>query len=206
MLSALAIALRQPREHSAGSLLHEGPDASLGKALARQIALRALTTGGGATGAWLVARSTGTRRRASTVGLAALVGTQLGQTAVVGGRSPIVLGSMLLSAGVLVAIVQTPGVSQFFGCTPLGPVGWGIATGATVAATGTSVLAPWTARRLGSSSSERSGGIGHFSFNVLDAFRTHRYGGQPKVGLARDSRWPYAVHFRGRQMILLNGH
>jgi hypothetical protein len=28
------------------------------------------------------------------------------------------------------AIVQTPGVSRFFGCTPIGPIGWSIADGA----------------------------------------------------------------------------
>jgi cation-transporting P-type ATPase I len=43
---------------------------------------------------------------------------------------------------VLVALVQTPGVSHFFGCTPLGPVAWTGVAGATAAATGLSVLAP----------------------------------------------------------------
>ncbi len=80
--------------------------------------------------------------------LTALVGTQLGQTAVVGGTSPVVLASMLASAGVLVGIVQTPGISNFFGCTPMGPVGWGIAIGSAAAATGVSVVAPWAIRRL----------------------------------------------------------
>jgi hypothetical protein len=37
--------------------------------------------------------------------------------------------------GVLVAVVQTPGLSHFFGCTPLGPVGWSIATGTALGAT-----------------------------------------------------------------------
>jgi hypothetical protein len=39
------------------------------------------------------------------------------------------------SIAVMAAVVQTPGVSQFIGCTPLGPVGWRIATGASVAGT-----------------------------------------------------------------------
>jgi cation-transporting ATPase I len=149
MLPAMTIALRPPRNRSPEVLLHEGPDVSLGSALVAQVALRATMTAGGATGAWLVARGTGTRRRASTVALAALVGSQLGQTAVIGGASPVVLVSTVLSAGALVGIVQTPGVSQFFGCTPLGPVGWSIAAGAAAAATGTSVLVPWGARKLG---------------------------------------------------------
>lgn len=140
LLPAMAIALRPPTRRSPEDILHEGPDASLGAALLKQIGVRAVTTGGGATGAWMLARATGTRRRASTVSLAALVGTQLGQTVVLGGNSPVVLASTVISGAVLVGVIQTPGVSQFFGCTPLGPIGWGIATGSAVSATGASVL------------------------------------------------------------------
>jgi cation-transporting ATPase I len=148
MLPAMTIALRPPPGRTSEELLHEGPEASLGGALARQIALRAATTAAGATGAWLMARPTGSSRRAGTVALVALVGTQLGQTAVVGGASPLVLASTAVSAGVLVAIVQTPVVSQFFGCTPMGPVGWGIALGNVTAATAASVALPWALRRI----------------------------------------------------------
>ena len=148
MLPAMTIAMRPPANRSPDVLLHEGPDRSLGTALIEQIALRATMTTAGATGAWLVARSTGTRRRASTVALAALVGSQLGQTAVVGETSPVVLGSTIVSAGALFGIVQTPGVSQFFGCTPLGPVGWSIAVGSAAAATAASVIVPWGAKRM----------------------------------------------------------
>ena len=148
MLPAMTIALRPPVNRSPEILLHEGPEASLGAALAQQVVLRAVITAGGATGAWLIARASGTRRRASTVALVALVGTQLGQTAVVGGPSPVALGSTLVSAAALVGIVQTPGVSQFFGCTPLGPLGWGIATGAAGTATGVSLLMPWAVNRF----------------------------------------------------------
>jgi cation-transporting ATPase I len=148
MLPAMTIALRPPVSRSPEFLLREGPEASLGSALVEQVLLRAFITAGGATSAWLIARASGTRRRASTVALVALVGTQLGQTAVLGGASPLVLGSTVLSAGVLVGIVQTPGVSQFFGCTPLGPIGWSIATGAAATATGASIVLPWTWRHF----------------------------------------------------------
>jgi cation-transporting ATPase I len=140
LLPAMTIALRPPTQRSPEVILHEGPDASLGSALVRQIAVRAMATGGGATGAWMLARATGTRRRAGTVALAALVGTQLGQTIVLGGSSPVVLASAIVSGAVLVVIVQTPGVSQFFGCAPLGPLGWGIVGTTAVAATGASVI------------------------------------------------------------------
>jgi cation-transporting P-type ATPase I len=148
MLPALTIALRQPTERSPEALLHEGPEASLGSSLVRQIALRATTTAGGTGAAWLMARSTGSARRARTVALAALVETQLAQTALVGRTSPLVLASTAASAGALVAIVQTPGLSHFFGCTPMGPVGWGIATGASVAATGASVAIPFVVQHI----------------------------------------------------------
>ncbi|ABD09736.1 cation transport ATPase [Frankia casuarinae] len=132
---ALAVALREPDPEATGQLLSEGPERSLGTALNREIAVRAVATTLAATGAWIIARLTGRRRHANTVGLAALVGSQLGQTLLVGGRSRTVLLSIAASAVVLAAIVQMPGVSQFFGCTPLGPAGWSIAIGASLAGT-----------------------------------------------------------------------
>jgi hypothetical protein len=55
------------------------------------------------------------------------VGTQPVPTAVVGGRSPLVLVWAVVSAGALVVIVRTAVVSQSFGCTPVGPAGWAMA-------------------------------------------------------------------------------
>ena len=136
---AMAIALQPPLSRDI-DLRREGPDTSLGGRLVRDIALRAAATSAGATAAWTIARFTGTPTRARTVALAALVGTQLGQTIVIGHRSPLVLASGLLSIGALTAIVQTPGLSQFFGCRPLGPVGWTIAAGAATAATAGAVV------------------------------------------------------------------
>ncbi|MEE6258501.1 cation-translocating P-type ATPase [Plantactinospora sonchi] len=132
---AMAIAVRPPEQHRMDGLLTEGPETSLGATLSREIALRAGTTALGATTGWSLARYTGSRRRAGTIALAALVGTQLGQTLVDGGMSPAVLASTAGSLAALATVVQTPGLSQFFGCTPLGPVGWGIAAGSAVSAT-----------------------------------------------------------------------
>lgn len=148
MAPALAIALREP-DVSPESLLRAGPDSSLGSALLRDIAVRAGTTASGATAAWLIARLSGTPTRAQTVGLAALVGTQLAQTIVAGGTRPTVLAATGLSVGVLVFVVQTPGVSQFFGCRPLGPVGWSIAAGSAAGATASSILIPWAGEHIG---------------------------------------------------------
>jgi cation-transporting ATPase I len=134
---ALAIAIRPPRSQSRTDLIREGPEASLAGSLDRAIVVRAATTAAGAGGAWVVARMSGRRRRASTVGLVALVGTQLGQTLWSGGFNPVVAAAGVGSAALLVGVVQTPGISQFFGCTPLGPVGWSIAGGSAAAATAT---------------------------------------------------------------------
>ncbi|TDB79314.1 HAD-IC family P-type ATPase [Micromonospora sp. KC721] len=133
---ALAIAVRPPGADHADGLLREGPDTSLGETMTKEISLRAAATTLGATAGWTLARHTGWReRRAGTVALVSLVGTQLGQTVLAGGTAPTVLASTAASIGVLAAVVQTPGVSQFFGCTPLGPVGWGIAAGSALGAT-----------------------------------------------------------------------
>jgi cation-transporting P-type ATPase I len=146
-LPATAIALRPPHHNSDG-LLRAGPDVALGRSLDRSILLRAAATAGGAGTAWLGARLTGRRRRASTVALAALVGTQLGQTLISGARDPLVLAASLGSAAALFAIVQTPGVSHFFGCTPLGPIGWSIATASSTTATAASAVTPKLVRAL----------------------------------------------------------
>jgi cation-transporting P-type ATPase I len=139
---AMAIALRPPSVQRLEQLAEEGPDASLGKPLNREIAARAIITSAGAGMAWTIARVFGTAERASTVGLLALVGTQLGQTVAAGGYSRPVITTSLLSSAVLAGIVQTPGLSQFFGCQPLSPIGWSIAVGSSVLATGLAVSFP----------------------------------------------------------------
>ncbi|MDX6345334.1 MAG: cation-transporting P-type ATPase [Streptomyces sp.] len=145
---AIAVALRPPAEGAAERLLREGPEASLGTALTDEITVRAIATALGAGLGWLAARATGRAVRARTVALAALVGSQLGQTLLVGGRSPAVLAASVGSMAALAAVIQTPGVSRFFGCTPLGPVAWTIALAAATAATAGSLLLPPVAGRV----------------------------------------------------------
>ncbi|MFY1676800.1 HAD-IC family P-type ATPase [Streptomyces sp. WMMC905] len=97
----------------------------LGAPLVRQIRHRALTTCLGAVVAWLLGRLTpGTERRATTMALCAVVGTQLAQTLTDRRGSRLVRATSLGSAAALVALVQTPVVSALFGCTPLGPLAW----------------------------------------------------------------------------------
>jgi magnesium-transporting ATPase (P-type) len=148
LVPALTIALQRPPPDAAGDLLAEGPDASLGSTLTEEIAVRAVATSATAGTAWLAASLTGRAGRTRTVGLAAIVGAELGQTLLVGRRSPTVVTACLISTGVLVAVVQTPGVSQFFGCTPIGPVGWTIAAGSSTIGTVGSLFLPQIGRSL----------------------------------------------------------
>jgi calcium-translocating P-type ATPase len=146
---SLAIAVREPSGQTGERLLAEGPHRSLGTALTQEMLARGIVTALGAGLAWTAARLTGRRRRAATVALAAVVGTQLAQTLTTGGTDRNVLVAGLGSAAVLVAIIQVPGISQFFGCTPLGPVAWGITFGAVAGATLLGhLLAPWITSRL----------------------------------------------------------
>ncbi|MFH8369339.1 HAD-IC family P-type ATPase [Streptomyces sp. NPDC018031] len=152
---SLAIAAREPRGQAGERLLREGPHRSLGAALTGEMLLRGAVTACGAGAAWGVARMTGGRRRASTVALAAVVGTQLAQTLTTGGPDRKVLAAGLGSAALLAAIIQTPGVSRFFGCTPLGPVAWGIALAAITSATVLGLVVAPLVRHRGDEGDER---------------------------------------------------
>ena len=118
-------------------------------AMWRAIFIRGTATTTGATLAWLMGRMTGTQRRAATIALIGLVSTQLVQT-VTDSRSPLVVATAGGSFLVLAALISTPGVSQFFGCTPVDPLGWAQAFVATAVATAVSALAPGLFERLGS--------------------------------------------------------
>jgi cation-transporting ATPase I len=143
---ALTIAVRPPDNRTAEQLASEGPDLSLSAPLRRAIGLRAVTTAAGATGAWMLASATGGPRRASTTALVALVGTQLGQTLATSHRHPATIAAACGSAAVMVGVIQTPVVSDLFGCTPLDPLAWAMAVGAATTATAVSVLVSLRAR------------------------------------------------------------
>jgi cation-transporting P-type ATPase I len=134
VLPAMAVAVRPPPHSTPEALLAEGPEASLGGLLMREVYRRATITAGSAGLGWLCARPVSTPGQASTTALVALVGGQLAQTVAVRGRTPLVVGAGLGSLAVLAAVVQIPGLSQFFGCRPLLPHQWAIALGATAAA------------------------------------------------------------------------
>ncbi|HYT40491.1 MAG TPA: hypothetical protein VEN99_13305, partial [Acidimicrobiia bacterium] len=46
------------------------------------------------------------------------------------------------SGALLVVVIQTPGLSRLFGCTPLDPLGWGTAAAASAAGVGASLILP----------------------------------------------------------------
>ncbi|MEU9888144.1 cation-translocating P-type ATPase [Sphaerisporangium sp. NPDC051011] len=126
MLPALAVAIRPPSATSPETLLSEGPEASLGDALTRDIYTRAAATAAAASMSWALARVTGTATRADTVGLIGLVSAQLAQTLAAGGRDRTVLLAASMSLVSLFVVISVPGLSHMFGCRPIGPVGWGI--------------------------------------------------------------------------------
>jgi cation-transporting P-type ATPase I len=110
-------------------------------AMWRAIGIRGASTTIGATAGWLMASVTGTPRRAATVGLIALVSTQLAQT-LVDSRAPLVVLTSVGSLGALAVVVSTPGLSQVFGCTPVDPLAWGQALLAATVASSLSAVAP----------------------------------------------------------------
>lgn len=148
-LPSLAIAVSAPRREDIERLLREGPEASLGRRLDRDLLVRAAVTGGAAAAAYTLARLSGASpERAGTVGLATLTGAQLGQTLVAGGRDLGVLAASAASVGMLLAVIEVPGLSHFFGCRPLGPIALSQAFGTSAAATLVAwVLPRWMERR-----------------------------------------------------------
>ena len=154
LLPSMALALAPTPVNPAvrSALLTTGPP-SLGEPLLHDIGLRGAITSVSALVAWQIGRFIGGRRRAGTVGLATLVGTELGQTLLLGGRNPVVVAASIGSAAALATIIQLPGVSRFMGCTPLGPVAWTVVLTCSAAATVASAVLP---RRLPQPTAERA--------------------------------------------------
>jgi magnesium-transporting ATPase (P-type) len=148
IVPSLSIVMRQPSEEDLHRVLASGPEEALGGRLDTKITNRALTTAGGATLAWATSRAMfGGHDKASTVALLSAVGTQLGQTLAVGSPTKPTVIASLGSAAILLGIAETPGVSQMFGCRPVGPIGLATALGSSALATGVSAALPPTARK-----------------------------------------------------------
>nr|WP_245720820.1 cation-translocating P-type ATPase [Nocardia pseudovaccinii] len=135
-LPAAALAVSPPNAES--RYTGRGPDRA---ALWRTVAVRGATTACAAMVAWVQAKFTGRRQRASTVALVALVATQLGQT-LIDSHSPLVVATAAGSLLVLAALISTPGISQLLGSTPLGPIGWWQALSTAAVATAVAAIAP----------------------------------------------------------------
>ncbi|MBY8861286.1 cation-translocating P-type ATPase [Nocardia sp. CA2R105] len=138
---ALTLADTRPVDDTDTADTTLGPPPGIGTEFLQAVAVRGTCTTLGAGAAWLLGRATGRRRRADTMALAALIGTQLGQTLVIGRHSSLVWTTVAASSAVLAAIIMTPGVNRFFGCVPLGPVAWSIVLGCTATGTGAALLA-----------------------------------------------------------------
>ncbi|MBM7808923.1 cation-transporting ATPase I [Geodermatophilus bullaregiensis] len=168
MFPALAVAVAAPRAaapssdggplagHPLEAVLLAGPQRGFTASVRELVAVRGVATAAGATGAWATGRPTGPRR-AGTMGLAALIATQLGQTAWSGRRSPLVLATAAGSLLALVAVVQTPGVSRFFGCTPLDPLSWLVVLAWAAAGTAGAEVLPRVLKRAAGNRGTASG-------------------------------------------------
>uniref|UniRef100_UPI003899AC4A cation-translocating P-type ATPase n=1 Tax=Mycobacterium sp. HUMS_1102779 TaxID=3383487 RepID=UPI003899AC4A len=110
-------------------------------AMWRAIGIRGASTTVGATLGWVMASVTGTPQRAATVSLIALVGAQLTQT-LLDSHGHLVVLTTVGSLAALFVVISTPGVSQVFGCVPVGPVAWGQGLLAAAAASLVSATAP----------------------------------------------------------------
>jgi cation-transporting ATPase I len=141
MLPALAVALAH-RTRATHTAMDRPAPAPMGPALARLLAIRGTATALAAALAWQTGRFTGRARRADTMGLAALITAQLGQTLITDWRSPLVLATTGISTTALLTAVQIPGLSQSFGCTPLGPIAWATVAASATTATFGAALAP----------------------------------------------------------------
>jgi cation-transporting ATPase I len=132
----------------AGTRRPDPADQEQAPALGSAIMVRGAATAFGGTLAWGGGRLTGRSSRAATMGLAAVVTTQLAQTLLAGTRSPAVIATCAGSLAALILVVNTPGLSQFFGCVPLGPVAWAIVLASSAAGTAIAVAAPRVTRMI----------------------------------------------------------
>jgi len=137
----------------------------------RAVAVRAVFTSLGALLAWTFGRATGTASRAATIGLIGLVVTQMIET-LTDSHGPLVVATNVGTLAVMALIISIPGVSQMFGCTPIGPVGWAQAFAAAGIAAGVSTLTPrfvdWLIERVHESEHDPDG-VFHQVLAVLAA-------------------------------------
>jgi cation-transporting P-type ATPase I len=139
-LPAAAVAVSRQANHDA--VVHHDESA-----IWRAVAVRGVFTTLGATLAWAMALPTGTPRRAATVGLIGLVLSQMLQT-LSDSHGPLVVATNVGTVLAMAAIISTPGVSQLFGCTPVGPVGWTQAGIAALVGGGVATLLPGVIDRI----------------------------------------------------------
>jgi len=146
-IPALAVALRPASSRVPEDLLTAGPETSLGAELHAELAGHAAATSAAALAAYTAARRGRRPEQATTVGLVALTAAQMLQVLSVSEGSRAVRLSGLGSLAALLTVVQTPGLSQFFGCRPLGPRGLFQAATAAMAGGAVRKLLPGFLRR-----------------------------------------------------------
>ncbi|QEY31432.1 cation-translocating P-type ATPase [Synechococcus sp. RSCCF101] len=116
---ALTLAVRPPAEGDPAALADEGPSASLGRALDRDILRTGVISAAAALVARQLVRSGARPDQADTVGLLTLVASQLSQMAGRSGGDAATLAAAAGSVLALLGLVQVPATSRALGCAPL---------------------------------------------------------------------------------------
>jgi cation-transporting P-type ATPase I len=140
MAPATVIALRPPRNTSPTTLLHEGPEASLGSALTQEVWVRAVTTAAAATGAWVVARATAEEPGHGPWDWSPSSAHSSGRRSLQAGTAHSCSPRGRHRSWCWRLLCRHRACHSFFGCTPLGPVGWAIAGTSASLATAASVI------------------------------------------------------------------
>jgi Ca2+-transporting ATPase len=169
-LPAAAVAV-SPQTQTDGLVHHDEA------AIWRAVAVRGVFTTLGGTLAWAMAVPMLLPRRAATVGLIGLVLSQMMQT-LSDSHGPLVVATNVGTVTMIGAIISTPGVSQLFGCTPVGPIGWGQAIVAALIAGGVATVLPraidWLVENLNASVvDDEYAGSDEDGVDVLDSGGQH---------------------------------
>ncbi len=136
-LPALAVLLQAPEHRNLAGLAREGLSA-LDTGLRRDVVRRGVATAIPTFAAYLFMHTTAGPIQGSAVAFSSVVATQLAQTLdagrVEGMLSPSVAGAVGGSFALLISAVSIPPLRDFLGLLTPNPLGWGLVTGASVAA------------------------------------------------------------------------
>jgi cation-transporting P-type ATPase I len=136
VIPAVAVAIQPPAHRNLTGLAREGAEA-LDRPLRQDILQRATVTAVPSLAAYGLALGRLGAGPAGGVAFGSICATQLALTLsdgrTDGGVSHSVTGAVVLTGGLLAGTLGAPPVRAFLGFAPLGPLGWGLVGGSTLA-------------------------------------------------------------------------